>query len=114
MDKMNFVNELIEYYKNKYVVLLIVGAIGIVSIGFVAMLMFIIFMTTKSILIARSIGIICFVILTTIPLWFSNWKFVSSISSSTSNKIKYYIIAQVLSIIPVLIISIALSMLVSA
>lgn len=111
---MDFINELIQYYKSKYVVLLIVAAIGVVSLGFVAMLMFITFMTTKSILIARTIGIICFVILTTIPLWFHNWKFVSSMPSNTNtNKIKYYIIAQVLSTTPILIVSIVLSMLVS-
>lgn len=66
---MGVVNELIKYYKSKYSVVLIVGAMGVGNIGFVAMLMFIVFMTTKSIIIARSIGITYFVILTTITLF---------------------------------------------
>ena len=110
---MNFIRELIQYYKRNISALFLVFAIGIFIIGPSAMIMYVTYMRTKSILIARSIGVILFLLVTTIHLWGYNWKFICGIDISKNDKIKYYIIAQVLSMLPVLVISIILSMFVS-
>src|SRR5690554_4670683 len=111
MGKMNFVDKLIKYYIKNFYWILAVAAMGYAILGFVAMLMFIIYSVTYSILITRIIAIIVFVMITTIPLWFSNRRFVNTldskiVNSSSNNKRKHLIEAQIISSIPVLIISI--------
>ena len=118
MGKMNFVDKLIKYYIKNFYWILAVVAMGYAILGFVAMLMFIIYSVTYSILITRIIAIIVFVMITTIPLWFSNRRFVNTldskiVNSSSNNKRKHLIEAQIISSIPVLIISIMLSMFVA-
>jgi|GEM_PF-2333440 len=118
MGKMNFVDKLIKYYIKNFYWILAVAAMGYAILGFVAMLMFIIYSVTYSILITRIIAIIVFVMITTIPLWFSNRRFVNTLDSkivngSSNNKRKHLIEAQIISSIPVLIISIMLSMFVA-
>jgi|BioPla2DNA2_1021312.scaffolds.fasta_scaffold10432_6 hypothetical protein len=118
MGKMNFVDKLIKYYIKNFYWILAVAAMGYAILGFVAMLMFIIYSVTYSILITRIIAIIVFVMITTIPLWFSNRRFVNTldskiVNSSSNNKRKHLIEAQIISSIPVLIISIMLSMFVA-
>lgn len=115
---MNFVDKLIKYYIKNFYWILAVAAMGYAILGFVAMLMFIIYSVTYSILITRIIAIIVFVMITTIPLWFSNRRFVNTldskiVNSSSNNKRKHLIEAQIISSIPVLIISIMLSMFVA-
>lgn len=118
MGKMNFVDKLIKYYIKNFYWILAVAAMGYAILGFVAMLMFIIYSVTYSILITRIIAIIVFVMITTIPLWFSNRRFVNTldrkiVNGSSNNKRKHLIEAQIISSIPVLIISIMLSMFVA-
>lgn len=105
---MKFGKEILKYYKKNYLYCLFSCGLGIFFISFYVLPMVAIYMATENIILAHIVGSIIWILITTSPFFIANSKFISQLSEENyeirENKKKYYIISQIITMIPALII----------